>query len=97
MALFGAFMRGTFGLPKPDRQGIDRVKNLARTVLQASPDTAFAVNEIVCNDPGCPGIETVILVMEPGRKTQALKIPKPLDDVEAVDITAAAATSNEPG
>jgi hypothetical protein len=88
VALFGAFMRGTFGLPKPDRQAVDRVKELARSALRASPETAFAVNEIACNDPGCPGIETVILVMEPGQKTRALKIPKPLDEVEEQDILA---------
>ncbi len=86
MALFGAFLRGTFGLPKPDKQAVDRVKDLARAALQASPETAFAVNEIACNDPGCPGIETVILVMEPGRKTRALKVAKPLDEVMEQDI-----------
>jgi hypothetical protein len=89
VALFGAFMRGTFGLPKPDKQAVDRVKELARSALQASQDTAFAVNEIACNDPGCPGLETVILVMEPGRKTRALKVPKPLDEVTEQDILAA--------
>ena len=88
MALFGAFLRGTFGLPKPDKQAVDRVKGLARAALRASPETAFAVNEIACNDPGCPGIETVILVMEPGQKTQALKVPKPLDEVMEQDILA---------
>jgi hypothetical protein len=86
VALFGAFLRGAFGLPKPDKQAVDRVKDLARTALKAAPDTAFAVNEIACNDPGCPGIETVILVMEPGEKTRALKIAKPLDDVMEQDI-----------
>jgi hypothetical protein len=91
VALFGAFMRGTFGLPKPDRRAVDRVKELARSALQASPDTAFAVNEIACNDPGCPGIETVILVMEPGQKTRALKIPKVLDEVMEQDILKALA------
>jgi hypothetical protein len=89
VALFGAFMRGSFGLPKPDKQAVERVKELARSALQVSPDTAFAVNEIVCNDPGCPGLETVILVMEPGRKTRALKIPKSLDEVMEQDILAA--------
>ena len=91
VALFGAFMRGTFGLPKPDRQAVDRVKEIARAALQASQDTAFAVNEIACNDPGCPGIETVILVMEPGQKTRALKIPKVLDEVMEQDILKALA------
>ena len=86
MALFGAFLRGTFGLPKPDKQAIDRVKELARSALQVAPGTAFAVNEIACNDPGCPGIETVILVMEPGRKTRALKVARPLDEVMEQDI-----------
>ncbi len=86
MGLFGAFLRGSFGLPKPDKQAIDRVKDLARAALQASSETAFAVNEIACNDPGCPGLETVILVMEPGQKTRALKIAKPLDEVTEQDI-----------
>ena len=88
MALFGAFLRGAFGLPKPDKHAVDRVKELARAALQASADTAFAVNEIACNDPGCPGIETVILVMEPGQKTRALKVKKPLDEVTEQDILA---------
>jgi hypothetical protein len=86
VALFGAFLRGSFGLPKPDKQAVDRVKDLARAALRVSPDTAFAVNEIACTDPGCPGIETVILVMEPGRKTKALKVAKPLDAVMEQDI-----------
>jgi hypothetical protein len=88
-ALFGAFLRGSFGLPKADRQAVERVKALARSALQASPETAFAVNEIACNDPGCPGIETVILVMEPGQKTRALKVPKLLDEVTEQDILTA--------
>jgi hypothetical protein len=86
LALFGAFLRGSFGLPKPDRRAIDQVKAMARDALRASPETAFAVNEIACNDPGCPGIETVILVMEPGCKTRALKVAKPLDEVTEQDI-----------
>ena len=89
VALFGAFMRGAFGLPKADKAAIDRVKDMARAALPVSPETAFAVNEIACNDPGCPGIETIILVMEPGRKTRALKVAKPLDEVMEQDIVAA--------
>jgi hypothetical protein len=89
VARLGAFLRGAFGLPKPDRPAVDRVKDLARAALQVSADTAFAVNEIACNDPGGPGIETVILVMEPGRETWALKVRKPLDEVMEQDILAA--------
>ncbi|WP_243374543.1 hypothetical protein [Microvirga solisilvae] len=76
-------------MPKPDREAVERVKDMAREALQSSPDTAFAVNEIACNDPGCPGIETIILVMEPGQKTKALKVQKTLDEVTEQDIRAA--------
>jgi len=89
VALFGAFLRGTFGLPKPNREAVERVKEMARAALRTSPETALAVNEIACNDPGCPGIETVILVMEPGQKTRALKVQKPLDEVTEPDILGA--------
>ncbi len=89
MSRFRAFLRGSFGLPKPDREAVERVKDLARAAIPAAPETAFAVNEIACNDPGCPGIETVILVMEPGRKTRAVKVARPLDEVTEQDIRAA--------
>ena len=82
----GAFLKDAFGRSNPDRQAIQQVKDWTRAALRASEDTAFAVNEIVCADPGCPGIETVILVMEPGAKTRACKVQKPLNDVTEQDL-----------
>jgi hypothetical protein len=82
----GAFLKSAFGRSKPDRQAIEQVKAWTRAALQSSDDTAVTVNEIVCADPGCPGIETVILVMEPSAKTRAYKIPKALDAVTEQDI-----------
>ena len=84
---FGAFWRG--GAAKPHAEAIARVKDWARAALAASPDTAFAVNEIACNDPACPGLETMILVMEPGKKTRALKVSKALDAVTEDDVRGA--------
>ncbi|MBF9234727.1 hypothetical protein [Microvirga alba] len=91
MTRLGAFLKGAFGRPKPDREAVQRVKEWTRAVLQAAPDTAFAVNEIACTDPSCPGIETIILVMEPGVKTRAYKVAKALDDVTEEDIRVAIA------
>jgi hypothetical protein len=87
LAALRAFLRGAFGSAKPDRQAVQRVKDWTRSALQAAPDTAFAVNEIACTDPSCPGIETVILVMEPGVKTRAYKVAKALDEVTEQDIS----------
>ena len=46
-------------------------------------------SEIVCADPACPGIETVILILAPGRPTRALKVPRSLPEVTEADILAA--------
>ena len=74
------------GAPRTDKRAIERVRGFARAAPGTDPATTFVVNEIACNDPGCPGVETVILVMEPGRKTRAAKIPKALDDVTEDDV-----------
>jgi hypothetical protein len=68
------------------------VKEWALQALQAAPETVLVVNEIACNDPSCPGVETVILVMEPGRKTRACKVQKPLDEVTEPDVHGALTT-----
>ncbi|WP_154678250.1 hypothetical protein [Microvirga massiliensis] len=49
------------------------------------------MNEIVCRDASCPGIETIILVMVPGQRTRACKISKPLEEVTEADVREAVA------
>jgi hypothetical protein len=73
-------------MPSLDRDAIERVKAWTRDALGASPATAVAVNEIACMDPACPGVETVILVMEPGTRTRAVKVSRALHDVTELDI-----------
>lgn len=85
----GALLRRTFG-GGVDKAQIARVKALAIEALGLGDDVSLAVNEINCLDPGCPGTETVILVMAPGERTRALKARKPIEEVEAQDIRAAA-------
>ena len=86
---FGAFLRDVLGGSRGDPDATARVKAWARAALQAGDGTAFAVNEIACTDPACPGAETVIVVMEPGRRTRACKIPKFLDEVTEHDVRGA--------
>jgi hypothetical protein len=82
----GAFLRGAFGARKQSPESLAQIKLWARIALQAPEETAFAVNEIVCNDPACPGSETVILIMAPGRKTRACRVPKSADEVTEQDV-----------
>jgi hypothetical protein len=69
-----------------DRGAQERVKGWLFAALGRNPDIAFSVNEIVCTDPGCPGTETVMLVMAPLRKTAACKVQKPMAEVTEDDV-----------
>ncbi|MBD8908511.1 hypothetical protein [Methylorubrum zatmanii] len=69
-----------------------RAKDLIRPALGLGEGDALSVNEIACPDPGCPDVETVVLVMRAGEPTRALRIAGPLD---AVDEAAAASLAAE--
>jgi hypothetical protein len=86
VARFGAFLRNAFGGSRTDPEAVARIKGWVHGVLKAGSGTALAVNEIACTDPFCPGVETVVLIMEPGRKTRACKVQKPVDAVTEQDI-----------
>src|ERR1700716_2088237 len=63
----------------------------ARTVMNADDDTAVSVNAHDCDEPGCCGARTVVLVMRPKRPTEAVKIDKPLEHVTHADLSSALA------
>jgi hypothetical protein len=72
------------GEPNPDQA---RIK---AAVLAYLPEgSSVTVNEIFCPDPGCPDLETVILVMRAGAKTRACKITKPMEAVTEQDLARA--------
>lgn len=81
---FGLFRRSQ--PERPPAEATERVKAWVMAVLDSRPETAVTVNEIVCLDPSCPGVETVMLVMEPGARTRAYKIGKALDEVTEQDV-----------
>jgi hypothetical protein len=82
---FGLFRAGA-GKAKPQADAIGRVKGWVAAIAALPPEASLAVNEIVCTDPSCPGTETVVLVMQPGRKTRAYKVSKALLDVTEDDL-----------
>lgn len=60
-----------------------RAKALIGPALGLTDVDALSVNEIACADPGCPDVETVVLVMRAGEPTRALRLACPLDAVDA--------------
>jgi|1186.fasta_scaffold167155_2 hypothetical protein len=81
---FGLFRRRD--RPEPGSEAAGRVKAWLVATLDLAPETALTVSEIVCLDPSCPGTETVMLVMERGRKTRAYKVAKAMDEVTEQDV-----------
>jgi len=63
-----------------------RLKRDLIVALGLTEADALAVNEIACTDPGCPDMETIVLVMRVGAPTRALRIRRPMDAVDIQDI-----------
>ena len=85
-----------FGRPRgPDadrlREAAARIKARAAIRLDLDEAGSVSVNEILCTDPACPDLETILLVMAPGRPTRAVKIRKPMTEVTDADLDAALA------
>src|ERR1700681_2638931 len=67
------------------------LKVQVRTLINADDDTVVSVSERDCGDPGCGGTRTIVLMMHPGRATEAAKIDKPLEQVTQSDLADALA------
>lgn len=86
MAMLGRWFGGR---AKTDAGAVARIKDKVRLILGLPEDVAIAVNEIICADPSCPGMETVILIMQPGVKTVAVKVEARVEAVDDAALTAA--------
>lgn len=58
----------------------------ARNAFSLGDNDVIVINELACSDPGCPDVETVILIMRECSPTRALKISKPMSDVSDEDL-----------
>ncbi|MBE7199107.1 MAG: hypothetical protein INR70_15085 [Parafilimonas terrae] len=65
-----------------------RLKRDLIVALKLGEGDALAVNEIACADPGCPDMETIVLVMRSGTPTRALRVRRSIDAVDADAIAA---------
>lgn len=94
-AISGFLRQGLARTGGLSRVELARVRDLAVAILGLADEAVVKVNEINCMDPACPGQETVILIMTPGKRTRALKIRAPVESVDAASITRAIAESEQ--
>lgn len=74
--------RGDQGTRDAARALADKV----RALLALEEEATVSISEIACGDPACGGAETVVLVMRPGRRTEAAKVFRPMAQVEEADL-----------
>jgi hypothetical protein len=58
-----------------------KLKEHARTAINADEETIVTISERDCGDPGCGGARTIVLIMHPRRPTEAVGIDKPLEQI----------------
>lgn len=66
------------------------IKNWVRTTRRVDDETVISVTELACRDDGCPDIETVIGILEPGKPIATLRIHKSILELEEKDVDSAA-------
>ena len=86
MALFGGPFRKK---PPRDEAALARIRGWVAAALDNPPGLDLTISEVECADPACPGLETFILVLRAGEATQAVKVKKPIAEIEAADIVEA--------
>lgn len=73
----------------PERDAARALADLVRATLALEEAATVSVSEISCGDPACGGAETVVLVMRPGRRTEAAKVLMPMSQVTPEALLAA--------
>ncbi|MCU0535647.1 MAG: hypothetical protein MUD14_17285 [Hydrococcus sp. Prado102] len=72
------------GKPKANPEKIQQVKNWIYQVFEIDEQITISLNQLQCTEPGCPPLETVIVIMDESK--QRYKIHKSIADIEREDI-----------
>lgn len=78
-----------FSQPKSsvDPAVLQQLKAQIANLLQLDAETTISINQLQCKEPGCPPIETAIIILT--QPTQQYKIHKALGDINAADLVKA--------
>lgn len=58
-----------------------KVKDWVRSTLQLSDEHGILVTELKCTEPGCPPIETVVAILEPGGQQHQQKVHRAISEI----------------
>jgi len=64
---------------------VRQIKTWIRDLLELDLEIPISINQLRCNEPGCPPIETAIVVMR--SPAQKYNIHKTIAEIEHIDIS----------
>ena len=75
-----------FSQPKStvDPAILQQLKAQISDLLKLDAETTISINQLQCREPGCPPIETVIIIFT--QPTQQYKIHKAIGDIRTADV-----------
>ena len=62
------------------------IKSWIREVMDLPSDVPITITELACRDEGCPDVETVIGVLEPGIPIKTVRVHASMKDVQRADV-----------
>jgi hypothetical protein len=76
--------------PKTDPGALARIRGWVRAAWNLGEDASVMVSELRCSEPGCPPVETVVLVSRAPDETFQIKVAMPAAAVTDSDLQGAA-------
>ena len=73
----------------PAVESIRSIKQWVREVLALAEDERVMVSELACHEPGCPPVETVVVVLRGARDTVMRKFHRPAHELTRAEVEAA--------
>ena len=70
--------------PTVDPATLQQLKAQVADLLNLASETTISINQIQCREPGCPPVETAIIILT--QPTQQYKIHKAAGDINAADL-----------
>ena len=65
-----------------------RVREWARDLWQLGDEDSVLITQLQCAEPGCPPLETVIVIAAAGKPTVQHKLHKPAAEISREDLHA---------
>ena len=69
---------------KADPAKVKQVKTWITEILNLDEQVTISLNQLTCHEPGCPPIETAIVIVE--KPPKQYKIHKSISDIQQSDI-----------